>query len=796
MKAQTSTIVSGNWTDATIWSNGVPGGTTTTTVNFPTILDQNIPLVMGSKKIAITTGYYTFSENVTDIPDGTANNITLEIGNGGTLDVTAGTTTFLGNGNINNGSSLYVRSGATLILGGGGNTVSIGNNVNIAIEAGGTLIINGDLQNGNNAGTFTVAGLIYVNGNFSNNTGSIDIVGSGDIITTGTLTTIGGGKVFGSTNDCNSGPCSGQNLCGFTNIANANQTLCSGSSASNLTATTDATSPTYLWEYSTTTSTSGFSSAPGTNNTSSYSPGAPTQTTWYRLKVTSGTCTGTSPPVQVTIVSTGAGGWLGTTSSDWNDASNWCSGSVPTSATDVTIPSGVSHSPDISAAASAHNVTINSGATLTISSSATLSVYGNITNNGTFNPASGTVSFVGSTSQTLTSGYLSFNGIEFNNSAGIVFDALAAISNQITLTNGTVNLSGNNITLDGSTLSRTSGWFYNGPLTRSIPGGNFSPSKLFPMGTSSDYRPFTARHTGGANGTAGTIRVVHSGSTSTTDVTITDGSSTIVRRQESLWSVAKSSTLAGTWELTAGGTGFGTVGLLNDLRLIVGTSNPNSGVDAGATGSLTDFIVTRSTLSSSSLTNNFYIGSIDAIRTPLPIQLLNFSGYATDIGIIVEWATATEDNFDHFLLERSIDGIDFESIVRITGKGGHNVTAKYSYLDDSSLAGRVYYRLKIIDLDESFKYSRTIAIERESSKEIVVYPNPLVGGVLYFNLNFSPGENDVVVVINSMGIEVAHGKANGFENELSIGTWLKPGIYFFKYISSHFEKTVKIIAVQ
>jgi hypothetical protein len=91
----------------------------------------------------------------------------------------------------------------------------------------------------------------------------------------------------------------------LNNTIAANQSICSGTTPAPLTGSL----PTggngvyaYLWQSSTTSATTGFANAAGTNNGQNYTPpGSITQTTWYRRVVTSGSCTDNSTAIQVTV---------------------------------------------------------------------------------------------------------------------------------------------------------------------------------------------------------------------------------------------------------------------------------------------------------------------------------------------------------------------------------------------------------------------------------------------------------------------------------------------------------------
>lgn len=129
----------------------------------------------------------------------------------------------------------------------------------------------------------------------------------------------------------------------------------------------------------------------------------PVANTTYYLRAEGGTapCSGTvatGSSVAVTINPNGT--WLGI-DNNWNNASNWCGG-VPTSATDVTIPTSTNY-PNISGiTAAANNITITGSGTLTVAATGTLQVAGSITAaDNTINATAGTVEFVGSAAQTI-----------------------------------------------------------------------------------------------------------------------------------------------------------------------------------------------------------------------------------------------------------------------------------------------------------------------------------------------------------------------------------------------------------
>lgn len=109
---------------------------------------------------------------------------------------------------------------------------------------------------------------------------------------------------------------------------------------------------------------------------------------------------------------------------------------------------------------------------------------------------------------------------------------------------------------------------------------------------------------------------------------------------------------------------------------------------------------------------------------PTALELLRFEGNIEEKGNLLIWTTAQEINHKHFELQRSQDGIHFETIAIIQGKGNSSSLQEYEYLDKSTENGINYYRLLSISTENEHEYSQIIALQRNSLVEIALSPIP------------------------------------------------------------------------
>jgi hypothetical protein len=113
--------------------------------------------------------------------------------------------------------------------------------------------------------------------------------------------------------------------------------------------------------------------------------------------------------------------------------------------------------------------------------------------------------------------------------------------------------------------------------------------------------------------------------------------------------------------------------------------------------------------------------STTPINTPLPIELISFSGYHQNRNNYLEWNTASEIMNKVFTIEKSTDGVHFNSIGEVPSRG--NTGYHYSFTDFGVSESTCYYRLLQTDYDGKGTYSNIIVLSG-SEPEFQIMPNP------------------------------------------------------------------------
>ena len=159
----------------------------------------------------------------------------------------------------------------------------------------------------------------------------------------------------------------------------------------------------------------------------------------------------------------------------------------------------------------------------------------------------------------------------------------------------------------------------------------------------------------------------------------------------------------------------------------------------------------------------------------LPVELIAFTGRRSGEGKVeLAWATSEETGSARFEIQRSTDGKNWGHIGTVKASGETKGNIKhYEFLDTWPQDGPNVYRLKMIDLDETFAYSKSISVEGRNPLTVSVYPNPASE---FVRIETSAGEQvERIIIHNARGIAMFSSEAVP-AHPISVKN-LSPGIY-------------------
>ena len=186
--------------------------------------------------------------------------------------------------------------------------------------------------------------------------------------------------------------------------------------------------------------------------------------------------------------------------------------------------------------------------------------------------------------------------------------------------------------------------------------------------------------------------------------------------------------------------------------------------------------------------SSFYFAATNSFTLfTLPLDLLSFTGHLqNDNSVLLNWKTENEINTSHFVAERSADGIRYNGIGNVTANGRNNTGGSFNYsLTDNDAINqssqRLYYRLKIVDIDGNFKYSNVISVSFPLiTGKLGISPNPVLTSMKVTITAEADGRvqwkltDNVGRVIQKGSENVKKGAGNNFTinmNKLSAGTY-------------------------
>jgi Secretion system C-terminal sorting domain len=124
----------------------------------------------------------------------------------------------------------------------------------------------------------------------------------------------------------------------------------------------------------------------------------------------------------------------------------------------------------------------------------------------------------------------------------------------------------------------------------------------------------------------------------------------------------------------------------------------------------------------------------EPVQSFLPVTLINWNATYVNNNVSLKWSTTVEKNASHFIIERSVDGVEYTDAAMIFANGNSDIVTNYAFTDKipAGNSGVIYYRLKMVDMDGRSQTSvvRLVRIGKTvETVKILAYPNPVVNEV-------------------------------------------------------------------
>jgi hypothetical protein len=196
----------------------------------------------------------------------------------------------------------------------------------------------------------------------------------------------------------------------------------------------------------------------------------------------------------------------------------------------------------------------------------------------------------------------------------------------------------------------------------------------------------------------------------------------------------------------------------------------------------------------------------------VPVELVSFSASVNGNSVKLSWITATELNNFGFEIQRAQVNSVFEKIGFVNGNGSTTEVQHYSYTDKNLQEGNYTYRLKQVDLDGSFEYSKVVEVELTTPIEFELsqnYPNPFnpvtairyslpEAGDVKLNVYNLLGEQvaELVNEYKEAGVHTISFSAVGGSDSRGNALQLESGVYIYKLESNGFIQSRKMTLIK
>lgn len=136
------------------------------------------------------------------------------------------------------------------------------------------------------------------------------------------------------------------------------------------------------------------------------------------------------------------------------------------------------------------------------------------------------------------------------------------------------------------------------------------------------------------------------------------------------------------------------------------------------------------------------------VGSALPLRLIDFSGKKINDNVQLSWTTTQELDLDHYEVYRSSNGIQFERIGSKKAVGITTLTNTYTFNDINTFKGNNFYKIKSVDRDGNFSYTRVIKLSFDNKSLVKLYK---AGNILHLTFASTIKDKYLIRLVNNLG---------------------------------------------
>jgi len=203
--------------------------------------------------------------------------------------------------------------------------------------------------------------------------------------------------------------------------------------------------------------------------------------------------------------------------------------------------------------------------------------------------------------------------------------------------------------------------------------------------------------------------------------------------------------------------------------------------------------------------SDFFMAKLGFSLAPLPLTWGSFTAEKIDKSVLLKWNTLQETNTSHFVIERGGTGNTFLQIGTVKAAGNGSSSNSYQFSDAFPLEGTNFYRLKQVDIDGKYEYSKICSVNFNNVYSTAwVFPNPVYqSAIISYSIQQDSKVSIKIYDVNGRQVKTLVNKeelAGTRQVQWNVtdekGNTVPAGIYFLKVQAGNYSETKKLNVVK